>query len=128
MPDNNDKGFHISGIPGPAGFSQIEDAGAEPIRDENNRVDADSDDAEQYAVDYFDSEEERLKRIAGSEGYARNDDWAPDGVTDEANQMAESEWAGAPYKDEDSAEPNTDIAWAEKGDESIDLQRRSTDF
>lgn len=125
--ESDDKSYHISGIPSTDSFSQLEDPGAEPNRDERGRLMHDSNDAQPYAHDYFDDEEERLDKIAGRETYARNESWAPDGVTDEANEMAEADWSGAPYRDED-VPPDSDVAWMEKGEESMDLHQRAVDI
>lgn len=124
--ERDDKSYHISGMPGAQSFTQIEDPGAEPNRDEAGRLLEDSDDAERYARDYFDDEEERLSR-ATNRAYSANEEWAPDGVTDEANQYAEANWSGAPYKDQD-APPGSDLEWVQQGEESLDLQKRSQDF
>lgn len=123
--ERDDKSYHISGNPGAQSFSQTEDPGAEPNRDEAAACWKIAT-MQNVMRDYFDDEEERLSR-ATNRASSPNEEWAPDGVTDEANQYAEANWSGAPYKDQD-APPGSDLEWVQQGEESLDLQKRSQDF
>lgn len=112
-----DKSNNITGIPSPYGFAQSEIAGAEPNREENDAVIAD-DDAENYAVDYFDAEEHRLESLA-SPTISPDETWS-EGLNDEANEGAEAEWAGKAFKDSEAT--TNDVGWA-----SVEESRRDMD-